>query len=112
FAARIFSDATYEGDLLARSGVSYIVGRESNKQYGETFNGIRVNEVIGKDDVSIDPYQVEGDPSSGLLPYVDKKLWGENGEADKRTQTYCYRLTLTNDPANRIELTKPANYNP
>src|SRR5690606_9221332 len=43
FAARVFIDATYEGHLMARSGVSYIVGRESNKKYGETFNGIRVN---------------------------------------------------------------------
>src|SRR5690606_4053037 len=55
---------------------------------------------------------VEGDPSSGLLPFVDKQLWGKPGEPDGRTQTYCYRLTLTNDPANRVEITKPAGFNP
>jgi ribulose 1,5-bisphosphate synthetase/thiazole synthase len=28
-AARVFMDATYEGDLLAKAGVSYTIGRES-----------------------------------------------------------------------------------
>src|SRR6266550_4628300 len=39
--ATVFIDATYEGDLMARAGVSYMVGRESAAQYGEPLNGIR-----------------------------------------------------------------------
>jgi hypothetical protein len=40
FAGRMFIDATYEGDLLAAAGVTYTVGREPNRQYGETVNGV------------------------------------------------------------------------
>lgn len=39
YRAKVFIDATYEGDLLAEAGVSYHVGRESNATYGETING-------------------------------------------------------------------------
>ena len=41
FAGRIFIDATYEGDLMAKAGVAYAVGREANAQYGETLNGVQ-----------------------------------------------------------------------
>src|SRR5690606_14792403 len=40
FRAKVFIDATYEGDLLAAAGATYIVGRESNARYGETLNGV------------------------------------------------------------------------
>ena len=40
FAAKMFIDATYEGDLMAAAGVSYHVGREANDVYGETLNGV------------------------------------------------------------------------
>jgi hypothetical protein len=39
YRARVFIDATYEGDLLAEAGVSFHVGRESNSDYHETLNG-------------------------------------------------------------------------
>lgn len=112
YAAKMFIDASYTGDLMAGAGVSYTVGRESGDQYGETLAGIRLNDVIGKDGASVDPYVEEGDPSSGLLPYLEPRLWGAPGSADKRLQAYCYRMTLTNDPANRILIEKPENYDP
>lgn len=112
YEAKMFIDASYEGDLLAKAGVSFATGREANRTYNETFNGIRLNGVIGKDGVSIDPYITPGVPSSGLLPFVDAKLWGKEGEADQRFQAFTYRVTLTNDPSNRVEIKKPANYNP
>ncbi|QNL47841.1 FAD-dependent oxidoreductase [Olivibacter sp. SDN3] len=111
FGGKMFIDATYEGDLMARAGVSYIVGREANSAYKETLNGIRMNHVIGSDEKSVSPYVEVGNPASGLLPYIDGELWGAPGTADGRTQAYCYRLTLTDDPANRLEITKPAGYN-
>src|SRR5262245_10735903 len=40
FAGKMFIDATYEGDLMAAAGVSYFVGREPNKQFDETLNGV------------------------------------------------------------------------
>lgn len=110
--AKVFIDASYEGDLLAKAGVSYTVGREANKTYGETLNGYRVNYDQGTDLTNIDPYIIEGDKKSGILPYVDKKAPSKQGAKDKKVQAYCYRLTLTDDPENRIKIQKPANYNP
>lgn len=108
--AKIFIDASYEGDLLAKSGVSYTIGRESNQQYGETLNGIRFgsNQKL----YPVDPYIIEGDSTSGLLPFVEAKKLGEDGDADSRTQAYCYRVTLTNDPNNQTPIAKPKNFNP
>lgn len=40
--AKMFIDCTYEGDLMAKAGVSYIVGREPNSQYNETWNGVQM----------------------------------------------------------------------
>jgi hypothetical protein len=36
FAARVFIDGTYEGDLMAMAGVNYRVGREARSEYGES----------------------------------------------------------------------------
>ncbi|MCC6355606.1 MAG: FAD-dependent oxidoreductase, partial [Verrucomicrobiae bacterium] len=44
FRAKMFIDATYEGDLMARAGVSYTLTREGNAKYGETLNGIYYGE--------------------------------------------------------------------
>src|SRR5262245_54945100 len=41
FRGQMYVDATYEGDLMAKAGVSYTVGREANSQYGETLNGVQ-----------------------------------------------------------------------
>jgi hypothetical protein len=109
---RIFVDATYEGDLMAKAGVSCFVGREPNSQYGETLNGILPGPVVGKDGVSISPYVVENDPGSGYLPYILPKPPGKRGEGDNRIQAYCYRMTLTDAKDNMRPITKPANYNP
>ncbi len=111
-AAKMFIDASYEGDLMSSSGVDYKVGRESNATYGETMNGIRLGPVVGNGETSIDPYIIPGKPESGLLPFLDAKPSGPDGTGDDRTQTYCYRLTLTNDADNRIDVAKPNNYNP
>ena len=39
-AGKEFIDATYEGDLVAKAGVSYTVGRESAAEYGEKTAGV------------------------------------------------------------------------
>jgi hypothetical protein len=39
FAAPVFIDASYEGDLMARAGVSFTIGRESNHTYNEAAGG-------------------------------------------------------------------------
>ena len=40
----MYIDTTYEGDLMAAAGVSYTLTRESNRQYGEKYNGIQFQE--------------------------------------------------------------------
>ncbi len=105
-----FIDATYEGDLLPRAGVSYTYGREANSQYGETYNGIRPLGAGGHSwPARVDPYIVPGDPSSGLLPRVVADT-GVPGEADKAIQAFCFRMRLVKDE-DRIPFPKPAVYN-
>ncbi|WP_287048986.1 FAD-dependent oxidoreductase [Culturomica sp.] len=108
----MFIDASYEGDLMAGAGVSYIVGREANTVYGESVNGILPNDHVKKSRVKIDPYRIEGDTSSGVLPYVEVGQPGKAGEGDKRLQAYCFRFTLTDVAANRKEIIRPEDYRP
>jgi len=70
--AKVFVDATYEGDLVGAAKVPYRLGCESKYEYNE--------------DVS---------------PFEEPNRW---------VQSYNFRVTLTRDPANRIEITRPASY--
>lgn len=113
FAGTVFIDATYEGDLMAKAGVSYIVGREDNNQYGETLNGNQ--QVASKKHQFIkpvDPYRVPGDPASGLLPGIESGGAGIEGAGDKRVQAYNFRMCLTTVTGNRIPFPKPDGYDP
>jgi len=107
--AKMFIDCSYEGDLMAKAGVSYIVGREANSLYGETYDGVQMREKHQFPD-GIDPYKTPKDPSSGLLWGISPASLGERGVGDKKVQTYNYRICLTNDPANRIPITRPPSY--
>lgn len=110
FQGSVFIDASYEGDLMAKAGVSYHVGRESNAVYNETLNGIRAETPAHQFKLNIDPYRTPGRPESGLLPYIQSGEGGKPGEGDKRVQTYNYRLCMTHTKANLIPWRAPANY--
>jgi hypothetical protein len=84
----VFIDATYEGDLAAMAGVPFHTGRESRSEYGEPHAG-RIYMRFR---------------STELLP-------GSTGEADNATQAYCFRFHVTDDPAKRVPIEKPAGYN-
>jgi FAD dependent oxidoreductase len=107
--AKQFIDCSYEGDLLAKAGVSYTVGREANSQYGETFNGIQLLDKHQFPD-GIDPYKIPGKPESGLLWGISDVELLPNGTTDKSVQAYNFRLCLTTDINNKIEITKPTDY--
>ena len=96
---------------MAKSGVSYIVGREANSQYGETYNGVELMDRHQFPD-GIDPYKIKGDSTSGLIYGINPAPVNSNGTGDKKVQAYNFRITLTNRPENRIPITKPDNYNP
>jgi hypothetical protein len=114
FAGEMFIDATYEGDLMAATGVSYHVGREASNVYNEEWNGVQTN-AFHHDHYfksQIDPYKVPGDPLSGLLPRISSESPGINGEGDKKIQAYCFRMCLTNNPENCVPFPKPDGYDP
>ena len=112
YRAKVFIDATYEGDLMASAGVRYTVGREDNSLYGETWNGVQAGVFhhghYFKDKIS--PYKIPGDSSSGLLPRISTEVPGENGTGDHKVQAYCYRLCLTQHQDNKVPVTKPEGY--
>lgn len=111
YTARVFIDATYEGDLMALAGVSFTVGREANAKYGEKLNGVQrvQNTHNHRFTAKVDPYVRAGDPKSGLLFGIEKELPAD-GEGDHRVQAYCYRLCMSNVPANRVPFPKPKGY--
>lgn len=109
-AGKMFIDASYEGDLMAAAGVSFVIGREANAEFNERGNGIVGPRPANQLPDGIDPYRVAGDPASGLLPGVNEGLGGRVGDADDRLQAYCYRMVLTDAPANRVAIAKPAGY--
>ncbi|MEZ5386684.1 MAG: FAD-dependent oxidoreductase [Prosthecobacter sp.] len=133
FRAKMFIDCTYEGDLMAKAGVSYTLMREGNAKYGETYNGIHYTDKylprrnhlkpgptgrvpggqgVWDRDFPLDPYVVKGDPKSGLLPLINEGEPGTQGEPAPGVQAYCYRLCLTTNPANMIPITPPSDYDP
>ncbi len=117
YGGKMFLDATYEGDLLAAAGVSYTVGREANRVYGEEYNGVQTGVLhhrhhFGVLREKISPYVVPGDPASGVLPRISTAPPGEKGSGDKRVQAYCYRTCLTQHEPNRVPFARPAGYDP
>ena len=110
--ARIFMDCSYEGDLMARAGITYTVGRESKNKYNEPENGAQcLNKHQFCD--GVDPYVVPGDPSSGLLWGIMSDPMPANGTGDNHIQAYNYRLTLTKTkPFRSITAQVPDNYDP
>jgi hypothetical protein len=117
YFARMFIDATYEGDLMAAAGVSYRVGRESSATYGERWAGVQTQAFhhghnFGVIKTPISPYVVPGDASSGVLPHVSAAPVGRDGDGDSKVQAFCFRLCLTRVAANRVPFPRPAGYDP
>lgn len=87
YTGKIFIDATYEGDLGAAAKVPFRLGREGKDEFKEVGAG-RVYKYWGG---------TEGE--------------GTTFQQDNAVQSYNYRLCLTNNPANRVEVKKPLKYN-
>ncbi len=108
FAARVFADATYEGDLMAQSGVTFTWGRESSAQYGESLAGVRGETPKHQFLIDISPYGA----NHKLLPEISEAPSGEPGAADRKVQAYNFRMIFSHDPANQTPYPKPAHYDP
>ena len=107
FAAAIFIDASYEGELAEHSA-TMVWGREGIVQYGELHAGRLGAESIG---TSVSGYLKEGDPSSGVLPYLFDGEPVAEGAGDLWVESYDFRLCFTNSPGNQLKFTQPAGYN-
>src|SRR5262245_1978790 len=112
YRAKMFIDATYEGDLLAMAGVSFTFGREGTNVYGESLNGIRASTPAHQFTVNVDPYVVPGNPASGLLPFVQSGNGGTPGDGDSRIQAFNYRLCFTQNATNKLPHAIPPGYDP
>lgn len=108
FKARIFADASYEGDLMAQSGISYTLGREGAAEYGESLAGVREHTRSHQFAMDLSAY----DENGKLLPEISSEPRGTAGSGDKRIQAYNFRVIGTNLPENRIPWEKPEGYDP
>lgn len=104
FSARTYVDATYEGDLMAAAGVSWTIGREGRKAFGEPLAG----KQYPKATMAISGLDARGRP----LPLITTTDAGPEDAGDKNVMVYSFRLCLTKDPANRVPFPKPAHYDP
>jgi hypothetical protein len=107
--ARVFVDATYEGDLLAAAGVSFAIGRESRALHGERYAGRR--EPWPSPHQFVVPVSPLAD-GGGLLPgFVSYDELVAPGEGDGRVQSFCYRVCLS-DGRDRLAVPAPPGYDP
>ncbi len=108
---KMFVDATYEGDLFAKAGCSYMLGREDNSRFGEKYNGVYFSKHSHTLKHKVDPYKIKGDPSSGLIEGVSDAKVAEKGKGDKKLQAYCFRMLATKK-SKKTAWYKPENYRP
>jgi hypothetical protein len=102
--AKVFIDATYEGDLMAKSGVVWHIGRESRDEYGESLAGRQ----YPKQKMAINGFDANGLP----LPFITTLRPGDEKEGEETVMVYSFRLCLTKDPANRVPFPAPKAYDP
>ena len=104
FTARTFVDGTYEGDLMAAAGVAWTIGREGRAEHGESLAGKQYPKPAMK---------VNGrDAAGGPLPLITGTDAGPEAAGDDHVMTFSFRLCLTRDPANRVPIPEPKNYDP
>ncbi len=104
FGAKTYVDATYEGDLMAVAGVSWSLGREGRKEYGESLAGKQYPKK---------PMPFSGlDAQGKLLPLLTTRDAGPDEDGDNNVMVYSFRLCLTKNTENRTPFPEPAHYDP
>lgn len=109
---KVFIDAGYEGDLMAKAKVSYTWGREGIDEYNESWAGRQplIPNSGHQFHVSVSPF---ADGKSGkLLPMINPQPMVEAGKGDKAVQSYQFRIVLTKNKNNKIPFTHPQGYDP
>lgn len=113
--ASVFVDCTYEGDLLPLTGVSYLVGRESQSEYDEPHAG-RIYMASSRqrpEGISDERWMHHEELDLRKFPGFQKIVeYDRTGEGDNHVQAMNYRTILSSDPENRLPVNKPDDYNP
>lgn len=104
FQARVFIDATYEGDLMAAAGVRWTIGREGRQDFGESLAG----KQYPKPRIPVSGFHETGEP----LPLITTSEAGDDTQGDSLVMVYSFRLCLTDQPENRVPFPKPTQYDP
>eukprot|EP00040_Diaphanoeca_grandis_P038509 m.256673 g.256673 ORF g.256673 m.256673 type:complete len:686 (+) comp34577_c0_seq1:52-2109(+) len=107
FTAKVFVEGDYEGDLLARAGASFSVGRESQMEYNESLAGHQQKNAGHEFSVGINPYATDGSLLQMVSP-INTSL--KAGDADDMVQSYNFRLCVTTNKSNTIQFAKPEGY--
>ena len=102
--AKVFIDATYEGDLMARAGVVWHIGREGRDEYGESYAGRQ----YPKAKMAINGFDANGLP----LPFITSVRPGDDQAGEETVMVYSFRLCLTKNAANRVPFPEPKAYDP
>lgn len=124
YAGSQFIDASYEGDLMAMAGVGYRVGREGKSEYGEPLAGFlpmpvrpRTDEVMASGKAG--PSYIHGTPAKisaldekGEPVFGVKRATAEPGSADGLTQSYNFRVVVTQREDIKVPFPRPAGYQP
>jgi ribulose 1,5-bisphosphate synthetase/thiazole synthase len=113
--AKVFADCSYEGDLAAMVNVPYRIGREARSEFNEPHAGV----------IFMSPVKAAQMPQMARTAELHhqlklRKFSGfqriqqpeSTGEADGFVQAFNYRTILSSDPANRLPVEKPADYDP
>lgn len=110
YSAPMFVDCSYEGDLMAQAGVSYLTGRESKDEFGESSAGVCEYRHFR----NYTPEELPAVRKIAAKYPLDIKFEEKVavGTADSKSQAYVYRLTVTDDPDNRVPFYKPEGYDP
>ena len=116
--ADAFADCSYEGDLMAVSGTSYRVGRESRDEYDEPHAGHIFMAKLGDadDDADYVDSRVRGIKEKLNLRHLGYRflrvLEESTGAGDGVVQAYNYRMVLSEDPDNQYIPERPDGYDP
>ena len=101
--AKVFVDASYEGDLMARAGVKWTVGREAKSEFDEDAAGIRFDKTPR--------LATTVDAKGNLLPGIS--AWAKDlkeGDAHPAPMNYNFRLTIAKDPSLQVPIPPPQTY--
>jgi hypothetical protein len=89
---------------MAAAGVSWTIGREGKKEYGESYAGKQYPKPV---------MPISGVDAQGkLLPLLTTSDAGPEDEGDRNVMVYSFRLCLTKEATNRVPFPQPASYDP